>query len=55
MEAARYAQSTQNGKLVIFMQYLKKKNIDEVYFLHPDKPESFLQVDTDILVVFGQA
>ena len=41
-------------KFVIFLQYPKQKNI-EVSFLHSDKYESFLQVDTNILGVFGQA
>ena len=55
IEGARHVQSTQNRKLLIFLQYLeKKKNIYQVYFLHVDKHESFLQVDTNILGVFGQ-
>ena len=51
-EVARYVQSTQNRKLVIFWQYFK--NVDKVHFLYADKHESFLQVDTNILGVFGQ-
>ena len=39
----------------MFLQYLKKKNIDEVYFLHADKHKSLLQVDIKILGVFDQA
>ena len=54
MEVARHVQSTQNRELVMFLQYLQKKNIDELYFLHADKHESFLQVDTNILGVYGQ-
>ena len=53
MEVVRYVQSTQNRKLVTFLQY-HKKNVDEVYFLHADKRKSFLQVDTNILGVFDQ-
>ena len=45
MEVVRHVQSTQYRKLVIFY---------EVYFLHADKHESFLKVDTNILGVFGQ-
>ena len=30
MEVARHVQSTQNKKLVIFLQYIKKKNIDNL-------------------------
>ena len=47
MKVARHVQSTQNRKLVMFL-----KNIDEVYFLHGDKNESFLQVNSIILGVF---
>ena len=54
MEVTRHVQSTQNMNLVIFFQYLKEKNINESYFLHADKHESFLQVDTNILSMFGQ-
>ena len=32
------------------MQYLKKEVSDEVDFLHADKHESFLQIDTIILM-----
>ena len=54
MEVGRHVQSTQNWKLVIFLQSLQKKHIDGVCFLHADKYESFLQDDTNILGVFGQ-
>ena len=54
MEVARYIQVTKNWKLIKFLQYLNKRNIDKVYFLHADKHESFLQVDTNILSVFSQ-
>ena len=45
----RYAQITQNNKFAISLQYLKKEFSDEVDFLHADKYESLLQIDTMIL------
>ena len=45
---ARHAQITQNNKFAISLQYLKKEVSDEVDFLHADKHESFLQIDTMI-------
>ena len=41
---ARHAQSTQNCKFVISLQYLKKEGRDEV--VHEDKHQIMLQVDT---------
>ena len=46
---ARHAQITQNNKFAISLQYLKKELSDEVDFLHADKHESLLQIDTMIL------
>ena len=46
---ARHAQITQNNKFAISLQYLKKEVSDEVDFLHADKHESLLQIDTMIL------
>ena len=46
---ARYVQSTQNRKLVIFLQNLKEVS-DEIDFLHVDKHESFWQIDTMTLI-----
>ena len=43
---ARHTQRTQNNKFVIHLQYLKKDGREDVYFLHADKHESILQVDT---------
>ena len=43
----RHAQITQNNKFAIYFQYLIKQVSDEVDFLHVDKLESFLQIDTD--------
>ena len=44
-----HAQITQNNNFAISLQYLKKVS-DEVDFLHPDKHESLLQIDTMILM-----
>ena len=43
---ARHTQLTQNNKFAIRLQYLKKDGREDVYFLHADKHESILQVDT---------
>ena len=51
---ARHAQITQNNKFAISLQYLKKEVSDEVDFLHADKHESFLQIDTVIFDGDGQ-
>ena len=47
---ARHAQITHNNKFAIFLQYLKKELSDEVDFLHADKHESLLQIDSMIFV-----
>ena len=47
---ARHVQITQNNKFAISLQYLQKEMSDEVDFLHVDKHESLLQIDTKILV-----
>ena len=48
---AKHAQSNQNKKFVISLQYLKENVKDEVNFLHADKHRMFLQIDTIILSV----
>ena len=48
---ARKAQSTQNNKFTISLQYLNENMKDEVNFLPADKRESFLQVDNITLGV----
>ena len=48
MCVARHAQITQNNKFAIPLQYLKKEMSDEVDFLHAEKHESLLQIDTMI-------
>ena len=50
----RHAQITQNNKFAISLNYLKKDVTDEVDFLHADKHESFLQIDTMISNGDGQ-
>ena len=42
----RHAQIIQNNKSAISWQHFKKEMSDEVGFLHADKHESFLQIDT---------
>ena len=49
MCVARHAQITQNKNFAISLQYLKKEVSDDVEFLHSDKHESLLQIDTMIL------
>ena len=46
----RHAQITQNNKFAFSLQYLKKELIDEVDFLHADKHESLLQINSMILM-----
>ena len=41
---------TQYDKFAISLQYLKKEVSDEVDFLHADKHESLIQIDTTILM-----
>ena len=45
---ARHAHITQNNKFAISLQHLKKEVSDAVDFLHADKHESLLQIDTMI-------
>ena len=45
----------QNSKFVISLQYLKKEGSNEVDFLHADKYQTFLQVDTINVSGHGQA
>ena len=47
---ARHAQITQNSEFAISLQYLKKEVSDEIDFLHADKQENSLQIDTVILM-----
>ena len=45
---ARHVQITQNNKFPTSFQYLEKEVKDEVDFLHLDKDESFIQIDSMI-------
>ena len=45
---ARHVQITQNNKFAISLQYLKKELSHDVDFLHADKHESLLQIDSMI-------
>ena len=51
---ARHVQITKNNKFAT-LQYLKKEVSDVVYFLAVYKRESFLQIDTIVFDVDGQA
>ena len=51
----KHAQTTQNNKFAIFLQYHKKEVSDEVDFLHVDKSESLLKIETVIFDGYGQA
>ena len=46
MGVARHAQNTRNNKFAMSLMYLKKEGTDGVDFLHPDKYQTFLQVNT---------
>ena len=43
---ARHAQSTQNNKFAVSLQDLKKEGRVELDFMHADKHQIFLQVET---------
>ena len=47
---ASNAQIAQNNMFAISFQYHRKEMIDEVDFLHADKHESLLQIDTMTLM-----
>ena len=51
VSVVRHAQITQNNKSAFSLQYLKKSEVD---FLHTDKYESFLQINTMIFDGDGQ-
>ena len=48
----KHSQISQNRKLVVFFAMSQEKNIEEVYFLHAEKHESFLQVDYILINYF---
>ena len=45
-----HTQITQNNKFAISFQNIKKEVSDEVDFVHAEKCESFLQINTIILI-----
>ena len=47
---ARHAHFTQNNKFAISLQYFKKELSDKFDFLHADKHESLLQIDSIFLI-----
>ena len=47
---ARHVQITWNNKFAISLQYHKKEVNDEVDFLHAEKHEGFLKINTMILI-----
>ena len=49
MVMVKHSQSSQNRKLAMSFQYLRKEVKDEVNFLHVDKRQSFLQFDFNTL------
>ena len=50
----KHAQSTQNSKFIMSLQYLKKKGKDKADFLHADKHQTILQVGTINLLGHGK-
>ena len=50
MCVVRHVQITQNTRFAVSLQYLKKELSDEVDFLHADKHENLLQIDSMILI-----
>ena len=50
MCVTKHAQISQNNKFAIALQYIKKEVSEKVVFVHADKHESLLQVDTMILM-----
>ena len=44
----RHVHFTKNNKFAISLQHVKKEVSDAVDFLHADKHESLLQIDTKI-------
>ena len=51
----RHAQSTQNNKFAVSLQDLKKEGRIELDFMHADKHQIFLQVETISFIGHGQS
>ena len=49
MGMVKHSQNSQKSKLVMSLQCLKKEARDEIYLLHADKHQSFLQADFNTL------
>ena len=50
--AASHVYNAQNNNYAISLECLKKVVSDEVVFLHAEKHQNFLQVDTTFFMVF---
>ena len=55
MCVAQHTQINKKNKFAISLKFLRKEVSDEADFLHEDKHESFLQIDTMIFDWDGQA
>ena len=55
MGMVKHSQRSQNSKFAMSLQYLEKDVRNEVDFLLAEKHQIFLQIDTVILDVCGQA
>ena len=49
MGMVKHSQNSQKSKLVMSLQCLKKEARDEIYLLHANKHQSFLQADFNTL------
>ena len=52
---AKHTQNTQNNKFPLLLQYFRKEGSDKVVYLHGDKEQPFLKVDTIKTVLHGQS
>ena len=55
MGMVKHSQRSQNSKFAMSLQYFEKEVRNEVDFLLAEKQQIFLQIDTIILDVCGQA
>ena len=55
MGMVKHSQRSQNSKFAMSLQYLEKDVRNEIDFLLAEKHQIFLQIDTVILDVCGQA
>ena len=54
MRVARHAHITQNNKITVSLQYIKKEVNDEINFLFVNNHESSLEIDTMVFDEDGQ-